>query len=59
MARIPEPTSTPAGPAYEGRLLDRPTEEVVDQGAELADTAWHMQPEPGQVDQAQPPDSGR
>ncbi|KAF0848724.1 intradiol ring-cleavage dioxygenase [Nocardia caishijiensis] len=33
MTRIPEPLSTPAGPAYEGRLLDRPTEEVVDQGA--------------------------
>ncbi|MGV8875426.1 MAG: 3,4-dioxygenase subunit beta [Rhodococcus sp. (in: high G+C Gram-positive bacteria)] len=33
MTRIPEPTETPAGPAYEGRLLDRPTEEVVDQGA--------------------------
>ena len=33
MTRIPEPTDTPDGPAYEGRLLDRPTEEVVDQGA--------------------------
>lgn len=33
MTRIPEPTATPDGPAYEGRLLDRPTEEVVDQGA--------------------------
>ena len=33
MTRIPEPTNTPAGPAFEGRLLDRPTEEVVDQGA--------------------------
>ncbi|OZF51273.1 intradiol ring-cleavage dioxygenase [Rhodococcus sp. 14-1411-2a] len=33
MARIPEPTNTSAGPAYEGRLLDRPAEEVVDQGA--------------------------
>lgn len=31
--RIPEPESTPEGPAYEGRLLDRPDEEVVDQGA--------------------------
>ncbi|WP_415976011.1 intradiol ring-cleavage dioxygenase [Rhodococcus sp. 077-4] len=33
MTRVPEPTATPDGPAYEGRLLDRPTEEVVDQGA--------------------------
>lgn len=33
MARIPEPTNTSAGPAYEGRLLDRPADEVVDQGA--------------------------
>ncbi|WP_062288666.1 dioxygenase family protein [Demequina phytophila] len=32
MARIPAPESTSAGPAYEGRLLDRPDEEVVDQG---------------------------
>ncbi|MGD8195234.1 intradiol ring-cleavage dioxygenase [Herbiconiux sp. P18] len=32
MSRIPEPTSTPDGPAYEGRLLDRADEEVVDQG---------------------------
>ena len=32
MSRIPEPESTPAGPAYEGRLLDRAGEEVVDQG---------------------------
>lgn len=30
---IPEPTHTPAGPSYEGRLLDRADEEVVDQGA--------------------------
>lgn len=30
---IPEPTQTPEGPAYEGRLLDRVDEEVVDQGA--------------------------
>lgn len=30
---IPEPTQTPHGPAYEGRLLDHPDEEVVDQGA--------------------------
>ncbi|GAA4486564.1 intradiol ring-cleavage dioxygenase [Microbacterium panaciterrae] len=33
MSAIPDPTQTPAGPAYEGRLLDRPDEEVVDQGA--------------------------
>ncbi|GAA4771175.1 intradiol ring-cleavage dioxygenase [Microbacterium gilvum] len=33
MARIPEPEQTPDGPSYEGRLLDRPDEEVVDQGA--------------------------
>ncbi|MEK8073566.1 intradiol ring-cleavage dioxygenase [Rhodococcoides navarretei] len=33
MTPIPEPTNTSAGPTYEGRLLDRPTEEVVDQGA--------------------------
>jgi hypothetical protein len=32
MSRIPEPTLTPDGPAYEGRLLDRADEEVVDQG---------------------------
>jgi protocatechuate 3,4-dioxygenase beta subunit len=32
MSRIPEPESTPRGPAYEGRLLDRADEEVVDQG---------------------------
>ena len=32
MSRIPEPDSTPDGPAYEGRLLDRADEEVVDQG---------------------------
>jgi len=31
--RIPEPVQTPEGPAYEGRLLDRADEEVVDQGA--------------------------
>ncbi|WP_262002159.1 intradiol ring-cleavage dioxygenase [Microbacterium sp. Mcb102] len=30
---IPEPTQTPDGPAYEGRLLDRVDEEVVDRGA--------------------------
>ncbi|SNS76165.1 intradiol ring-cleavage dioxygenase [Rhodococcoides kyotonense] len=33
MTRVPEPTNTPDGPTYEGRPLDRPTEEVVDQGA--------------------------
>ena len=33
MARVPEPEETPDGPTYEGRLLDRPDEEVVDQGA--------------------------
>ena len=33
MTRIPQPDNTSAGPTYEGRLLDRPTEEVVDQGA--------------------------
>ena len=33
MSRIPEPVQTPEGPAYEGRLLDRVDEEVVDQGA--------------------------
>lgn len=32
MERIPEPDSSPAGPRYQGRLLDRPDEEVVDQG---------------------------
>ena len=30
--RIPEPDRTPDGPAYEGRLLDRADDEVVDQG---------------------------
>ncbi len=30
--RIPEPDRTPDGPAYEGRLLDRVDDEVVDQG---------------------------
>lgn len=30
--RVPEPEETPAGPAFEGRLLDRPDDEVVDQG---------------------------
>jgi protocatechuate 3,4-dioxygenase beta subunit len=33
MNRIPDAEQTPQGPAYEGRLLDRPDEEVVDQGA--------------------------
>ncbi|MFT4288884.1 intradiol ring-cleavage dioxygenase [Nocardioides sp.] len=33
MSHIPEPEQTPDGLAYEGRLLTRPTEEVVDQGA--------------------------
>lgn len=33
MSRIPEPDPTPEGPAYEGRLLVRAEEEVVDQGA--------------------------
>jgi protocatechuate 3,4-dioxygenase beta subunit len=32
VSRIPEPESTPQGPSYEGRLLDRADEEVVDQG---------------------------
>lgn len=33
MSRIPEPVHTPDGPTYEGRLLDRADEDVVDQGA--------------------------
>ncbi|AYF97682.1 intradiol ring-cleavage dioxygenase [Protaetiibacter intestinalis] len=33
MSRIPEPENTPEGPRYEGRLLDRADDEVVDQGA--------------------------
>jgi protocatechuate 3,4-dioxygenase beta subunit len=33
MSRVPEPEKTLEGPAYEGRLLPRPEEEVVDQGA--------------------------
>ncbi|MGJ0391037.1 intradiol ring-cleavage dioxygenase [Microbacterium sp. CGR1] len=33
MSRIPEPVQTPEGPTYEGRLLDRVDEEVIDQGA--------------------------
>ncbi|WKK72493.1 3,4-dioxygenase subunit beta [Rathayibacter oskolensis] len=32
MTRIPEPQRTPDGPVYEGRRLDHPDEEVVDQG---------------------------
>lgn len=32
MSKIPEPQSSPDGPVYEGRLLDRADEEVVDQG---------------------------
>ncbi|MDO9398455.1 MAG: intradiol ring-cleavage dioxygenase [Herbiconiux sp.] len=32
-SRIPEPESTPEGPRYQGRLLARADEEVVDQGA--------------------------
>jgi protocatechuate 3,4-dioxygenase beta subunit len=31
--RVPEPQQTPRGPAYQGRLLVRPDDEVVDQGA--------------------------
>lgn len=33
MTNSPEPQQTPAGPAYQGRLLDRPDDEVIDQGA--------------------------
>ena len=33
MSRIPEPVDTPDGPTYQGRLLDHPDEEIVDQGA--------------------------
>ncbi len=33
MSRIPDTQMTPDGPAYEGRLLDRAEEPVVDQGA--------------------------
>lgn len=32
MTTIPDPDQTPDGPAYEGRLLARPQDEVVDQG---------------------------
>lgn len=33
LGRVPDPTPTSRGPVYEGRLLDRPHDEVVDQGA--------------------------
>lgn len=33
MRRIPDAEQTPQGPTYEGRPLDRPDEEIVDQGA--------------------------
>lgn len=33
MSTSPEPDQTPDGPAYEGRLLPRPDDELVDQGA--------------------------
>lgn len=33
MSRIPDTQTTPDGPSYEGRLLDRADEPVVDQGA--------------------------
>jgi protocatechuate 3,4-dioxygenase beta subunit len=33
MAHIPDPDQTPEGPAFEGRVLPRPDDEVVDQGA--------------------------
>ncbi|MET0768186.1 MAG: 3,4-dioxygenase subunit beta, partial [Aeromicrobium sp.] len=33
MSHLPEPEETPQGPVYEGRLLARPDDEVVDQGA--------------------------
>jgi hypothetical protein len=29
--KIPQPTPTPDGPTFEGRLLDRADEEIVDQ----------------------------
>lgn len=32
MSNSPEPIQTPDGPTFEGRLLDRPDEDVVDQG---------------------------
>ncbi len=33
MERVPQPVQTPSGPAFEGRPLARPGEELVDQGA--------------------------
>ncbi|MFT4234460.1 MAG: intradiol ring-cleavage dioxygenase [Microbacterium sp.] len=33
MSNTPTPDHTPEGPAYEGRLLDHPEDDVVDQGA--------------------------
>jgi len=33
MSNTPQPDQTPHGPSYEGRLLHRPDEDVVDQGA--------------------------
>ncbi|WP_322410679.1 intradiol ring-cleavage dioxygenase [Microbacterium invictum] len=33
MSNTPEPDHTPQGPSYEGRVLPRPEDEVVDQGA--------------------------
>ncbi|MBZ5738621.1 intradiol ring-cleavage dioxygenase [Nocardioides mangrovi] len=33
MSHIPDPDQTPEGPAFEGRVLPRPEDEVVDQGA--------------------------
>ena len=33
MNHVPEADRTPDGPAYEGRLLARPDDELVDQGA--------------------------
>ena len=32
MSNSPQPQQTASGPAYEGRLLDRPDDEVIDQG---------------------------
>ena len=40
MSRIPEPDATPDGPAYEGRLLERAGDEVVDQG--VAFDVWTL-----------------
>ncbi|MFT4187074.1 MAG: 3,4-dioxygenase subunit beta [Aeromicrobium sp.] len=33
MSNLPEPETTPLGPAYEGRLLPRPDDDLADQGA--------------------------